>query len=246
MSEALLFVQDDGALPEHDDWLSSAELERLGAMRFPKRRGDYRLGRWTAKQAVADYLGHDSSIEALGGIVIGSDEEGAPEAWVAGDRAPCSISLSHREGRALCAVAAPEARVGCDIERVERRSSAFVDQFLSDSEAASVESAPEPYRSRAATLFWSAKESALKALRTGLSVDTRDVVVELSGRPAPRTWLPLEVSVPGEEQALAGWWMQDAGWLLPMVSRPAAVPSLRAEAIFGPRFGPRSGPRSGP
>lgn len=229
MSEAWLFVQDEGAVPDHDAWLSGAELERMGGMRFPKRRGDYRLGRWTAKCAVAGYLGHDLSIEALGGIVIGSDGEGAPEAFVEGGRAPCAISLSHREGRALCAVAGPGAELGCDLERVERRSSAFVEQFLADSEAATVESAPEPYRSRAATLYWSAKESALKALRTGLAVDTRDVVVELGGKPKPRSWLPLEVRVPGEEEALAGWWMQDAGWLLTMVSRPAVVPSLRAE-----------------
>ena len=230
MRQAWLFVQHADAVPEEDGWLSGEERERLGQMRFAKRRGDYRLGRWTAKRAVAGYLGHDDSIEALGGIVIGSDEEGAPEAFVDGARAPCSLSLSHREGRALCAVAEPEAQVGCDLERVERRSDAFVDQFLADAEAVSVLSVPEPYRSRTATLYWSAKESALKALRTGLAVDTRDVVVELGAMPSRRNWLPFRVSVPGEAEAFKGWWLQDAGWILTLVSRPAAEPRLEMAA----------------
>jgi len=221
-----LFVEEAEAVPRCDDWLCRAERDRLAAMRFAKRRADFRLGRWTSKRAVASYLGRPLAARDLRQIEIASDEDGAPEVFVDGSRAACAISLSHREGRSLCAVAMPEVRVGCDLERVERRSEAFVDQFLAPCEAARVERAVEPHRSRDATLLWSAKESALKALRTGLAVDTRDVVVELRAEPSPRTWLPLRVCVPGEDEALGGFWLQDAGWLLTVVSRPASMPQL--------------------
>ena len=43
---------------------------------------------------------------------------------------PLSLSLSHRAGRALAAVAAAPAVVGCDLEVVEPRSGAFVREWL--------------------------------------------------------------------------------------------------------------------
>ena len=39
-----------------DDWLSGDEAIVLRGLRFAKRRSDWRLGRWTAKCAVAAYL----------------------------------------------------------------------------------------------------------------------------------------------------------------------------------------------
>jgi hypothetical protein len=38
------------------EWLSAAELTRLGTFRFTKRRNEYLLRRWAAKQAVAATL----------------------------------------------------------------------------------------------------------------------------------------------------------------------------------------------
>src|SRR5437660_665235 len=43
-------------VPPQDDWLSAAELMRLAGMRVEKRRVDWRLGRWTAKAAIAAHM----------------------------------------------------------------------------------------------------------------------------------------------------------------------------------------------
>ena len=51
-----------------------------------------------------------------------------------GERAPVSVSLSHRAGRALAVVAHAPAVVGCDLERVEPRSGAFVREWLAPAE----------------------------------------------------------------------------------------------------------------
>ena len=44
--------QTEEDLPAEDDWLNASEMARLSGMRFPKRRVDWRLGRWTAKRAL--------------------------------------------------------------------------------------------------------------------------------------------------------------------------------------------------
>lgn len=43
-------------VPPMDDWLSAGETVSLNGFRFAKRRADWRLGRWTAKHAVASFL----------------------------------------------------------------------------------------------------------------------------------------------------------------------------------------------
>src|SRR5271157_5967895 len=48
--------QAEADVPEGNDWLSASEAVRLNAMRFAKRRADWRLGRCTANRAVAAYL----------------------------------------------------------------------------------------------------------------------------------------------------------------------------------------------
>ena len=48
--------QSDGDVPVGDGWLSAGERATLDRLRIPKRRADWRLGRWTAKCAAAAYL----------------------------------------------------------------------------------------------------------------------------------------------------------------------------------------------
>ena len=56
MTDVYWLEQVDVDLPAENDWLSSAELSRLKSMRIANRRNDWRLGRWTAKRALATYL----------------------------------------------------------------------------------------------------------------------------------------------------------------------------------------------
>src|SRR5436305_121242 len=161
---------DASEVPENDGWLTPAERVRLATLELPWRRADWRLGRWAAKHAVAAFLG--ASFEA---VEIRPAADGAPEALLGGDPAPVSLSFSHRAGRAACAVAPAGTALGCDLELVEPRSAAFVRDYLTPAEQALVEAAPEMDHPFLVNLIWSAKESALKALRTGLRLDTRSV-----------------------------------------------------------------------
>jgi 4'-phosphopantetheinyl transferase len=97
-------------VPEDDGWLSPEECKTLEALRLPKRRDDWRLGRWAAKQAISAFLGCPP-----GEIEVRSAPDGAPEAFLAGKPAPVSLSLSHRNGRAACAVVPHGIALGCDL-----------------------------------------------------------------------------------------------------------------------------------
>ena len=84
----------------------------------------------------------------------------------------------------MCVLAEQHGRVGCDVEIVEPRSAGFVADFLTPAEQEYVASRPDEDRHAAANLIWSAKESALKVLRTGLRRDTLSVEVTIGHAPA--------------------------------------------------------------
>jgi 4'-phosphopantetheinyl transferase len=221
-----------GDLPSGEGWLAPAERARLAGLHLPKRRAEWLLGRWTAKQAV---LTRVPAGAAAADIEIRAAPDGAPEVLLRGRPAPLAVSLSHRAGLALCTVGPASTALGCDLELVEPRSRAFVADYLTAAERALVERAGPNGRALAVTLVWSAKESALKVLRAGLRLDTRDVVVELPGLPgetpasegcpggaAPAgRWCPLAVRHPAGGQRFTGWWRQDADRVTTVVAVPA-------------------------
>jgi len=174
--------QTEQDVPAADDWLSPGERLRMAAMRFPKRRLDWRLGRWTAKSAVSRVMGHDGlTVPALSEIEVGSLPSGVPLVRLAGRALDVSISLSHRAGRALCSIASGQVALGCDLEVIEPRASAFIKDYFTDEERGFIERTNSTDRDFLVTLVWSAKESALKALHVGLTLDTRSVAVNFGG-----------------------------------------------------------------
>lgn len=199
-------------VPTDDLWLGDRERSVLAGLRFQARRRDWRLGRWTAKHAVSAWLGPSWPTAE---IVAGSD--GAPDAFVAGRPAPVSISLTHRSGLAVCVVAPAGKRVGCDLETVATRSDAFVRDWFTPAEVALVEGASSRERDLVTSLVWSAKESALKCLREGLRIDTREVVVR-PGAAAVDGWRRVQVENAEGGSPMRGWWRLHAGHVLTIVS----------------------------
>jgi 4'-phosphopantetheinyl transferase len=200
--------QTEADVPSEDDWLSPGEAARLAAMRFAKRRTDWRLGRWTAKCALAACLNTYSHVRDLSHIEIRPAPSGAPEVFLSGQPAGISISLSHRAGVAACAVGMSSAALGCDLEAVESRSDAFVADYFTDKEQALIAGTCAAERPLLVNLLWSAKESALKALHEGLRLDTRSVTVSVVNVQRGREdggWHPLRV-VARTGEIFSGWW----------------------------------------
>lgn len=173
--------QSEADVPLGDDWLSATERVFVSAMSIAKRRVDWRLGRWTAKQAVASFLSLPVDVASLSRMEIGVADSGAPLVALGNEAAQVSISLSHSNGRAACALAPAGVSLGCDLESVEPRSDAFIADYFTDDERDTVARAPAQERTLTINLIWSAKESALKAMQVGLRNDTRSVSVNLDG-----------------------------------------------------------------
>lgn len=223
--------QSEADVPTGNDWLSSREVACLSRLRFAKRRTDWRLGRWTAKSALAKYLNSSAIPNILANIELRTSEPGAPEVLFENKPSEISVSLSHRSGIAVCAVAPSGGAIGCDLETIEPRSDAFVADYFTTEEQALVARTCEVDRSRVVTLLWSAKESALKALRVGLRADTRSVIVgyseALDGElPSDLIcWRPLQVRHTGG-QTFHGWWQHAGNLMRTVVAAPPPGPPI--------------------
>lgn len=215
--------QTESDLPATDDWLSRTEVEFLSAMRFPKRRADWRLGRWTAKRASAAYLGLSFNFATASTVEVLPAPSGEPEVFVRGSASPVSISISHRAGVALCTVAPAGVALGCDLEIIEPHSDAFAADYFTEDEQALISAVAARDRPLVLSLLWSAKESTLKALHQGLRIDTRSVSVDLKlNQEGSASWLPLRVRYAGDKD-FHGCWSRSGDLIRSIV---AAVPSL--------------------
>lgn len=206
-------------LPPDTEWLTPLESARCRELHFPKRRAEWLLGRWTAKCALVNFFGSELSSSVLRQIEIRPTLSGAPEAFVDGISSLASISISHSHQRALAAVAPPTSALGCDLETVETRIDAFVADFFTQQEAETVgQCAAADERHAATTLIWSAKESALKLLRVGLTADTRSVEVLIERGEVPDSeWRRMRVTTV-DGRAFPGWWLRSGAWMRTIVT----------------------------
>lgn len=200
--------------PAHDEWLGPREAAYVASLRFPKRRTEFRLGRWTAKSAIALVLGRERSPQGLRAITIDRASDGAPAPFVDGRPAELYITMTDRADQAVCLVGPPGTALGCDLELVEPRSEAFVADYLTAAEQQLVAgTGPGEARDLLANLVWCGKEAALKVLRTGLRRDTRSVAVALPAGAPVAGWSPLLVrSVEGG--VFPGWWQRFGSFVL--------------------------------
>jgi 4'-phosphopantetheinyl transferase len=212
-------------LPSGGDWLTADESDRAAGMPFTKRRTEYLLRRWVCKRAVAGVTGLPEDVASLARIEVTNRPGGAPSVLVDGHDAGLAVSLSDRAGWAVCVVGEGPGRLGCDLELVEPRSPGFVSDFLTAAERECVAARPSADHDAVATVIWSAKESGLKVLQTGLRRDTRSVEVVLGPPDGTTGWDRLDVRTV-EGGVLPGWWRRAGSFLVTVVGEapmPAPV-----------------------
>lgn len=226
-------VQTPDDLPPSFDWLSPEEWLRFNNFSHPKRRGDWLLGRWTAKRLAANVFGgnqHLSEIAVLAAL------DGSPVLYING-QARFSLSISHSNRHALCALVEAGA-LGADIEQVAPRIPGFVQEYFTSEEQALVklvedaaliaEGAMALQPALMITAIWSGKEAALKALRLGLTVDTRAVNCRIEPG-MPTDWKPFGIELDAERikttASLRGWWRTMEGFVLTLVTDGQQTPN---------------------
>jgi 4'-phosphopantetheinyl transferase len=209
--------------------LSAEEQREFARLPTAKRRHDWLLGRWTAKHLLQALAAQDRLPLPLEAMTIARNARNAPVGQAPGWPA-WALSISHSRGRAVCAAAeTPGALIGIDLDYVEPRSAAFVEDYFTREEQLVVHGlAAAPYN-LAVMAIWCAKEAALKALQTGLAVDTRTVSCRPGWRVhGPAGWRPLTIMVDAERLGqpaprLAGWWRPLGKWVLAVAAEGEAA-----------------------
>lgn len=228
MSHHLYWLTRDlSEVPVGEDWLSERERSRAAGMRFPKRRNDWKLGRWTAKRAIRLY--QPGAVDADSGVEIRTAADGAPEARLGGEPGRFSISISHSRERSLCAIGPIGFEVGCDLEFIEPRDDNFLLDYFTPEERSLVEQTDPHDRPLASTLIWSAKESGLKVLRQGLRMDTRSIRVAPDFGTTKGGWHSWTGRCLEAPQKFYGWWRTRDNFVYTIASNHPTSPPLQLE-----------------
>jgi phosphopantetheinyl transferase len=214
-------------VPVDNLWLTERERAVLERLRFPKRRSDWQLGRWTAKSLITAYLEKFTETPPSE-IEIRAAEDGAPEVFFGDSPAPVNISISHRDGVGFCALSPAGTTPGCDLELIEPRSEVFVKDYFTEAEQKRVLKTPMKQKDHLTMLIWSAKESTLKALREGLRRDTRSVEVVFISIPKGGEWVAFTVQYRETNRQFYGWWRHRGKYILTVtagcpIEKPVAL-----------------------
>ena len=209
-------TQQQADVPNHDEWLGVQELAVMSTLRFEKRRRDWRLGRWTAKLALTRFL---PDIQAsMSDWEIIAETSGAPSVHLAGNVSGIQLSLSHSNDQSLVILSEDSLHIGCDMERIEERGRSFEETFFTAAELRLLKHWPTQHRDCLVTLIWSAKESVLKSLRTGLKADTRRVEIFDPGVLPSDTWQALTARDELTKLTYHGWWRNYKGMIHTVVA----------------------------
>jgi 4'-phosphopantetheinyl transferase len=222
------------SLEKPEEFLSPSELAKYGSLRFPKRRQEWLLGRFTGKRLVHDLPAFQSF--RLADIEIHNMPDGAPFIVLPGQPGtPGCLTISHCEQAALCGfVSGQNLRIGADLEKIELRSRAFVEDYFTRVEHDLVESFPEELRISLVNLIWSAKESMLKALGVGLHWDTRQVEVwQVDGlfpvHPNTGEWQRMKLGdCQDTGRRWEGWWKSTGDFVLTLAAYTTSREDLQS------------------
>ncbi len=218
-----LLIRQAADVPAGEDaWLAPAERAELARFRIDKRRNEWRLGRWTAKHLLASELQLDRATMTLARIEVHAAADGAPEPFLDASPLDLSLSLSHSAGTAVAALADAGTALGCDIELIRALRRGTVERHFTAAERSMLENVePHDWAVRG-TLIWTAKESALKALREGLRIDTRAVEVTTSFDGPAGRWRAVSITHLPDARAFHGWWRRLGDFILSVAADPAA------------------------
>lgn len=204
--------------------LAPIELDHYAGYHSPRRRRDWLLGRWTAKQLIGASVRQVAGFAPrLDSFSIVQDAAGAPRihsdsaalAFLA--RACTSVwrlSISHSHDHAVAAlVNGPQGlRVGIDMQVVDRRNAHTALATMTCAEQQALARTPLTQR----TLMTIATDSAKEAVVKAVHLDPRhgQAAVQCLLRPAiARMWQPILVEVEEASlghstplRAVSAWW----------------------------------------
>lgn len=225
MSHSIIYwyAQSSDDIPVSLDWLHFSEVQVLDGYHFEKKRKDWLLGRWTAKNAIKIFLSKEYPTLKLKDIEVRRAEDGAPEPLLYGNLLPVHISLSHSHNIGLCSISNENIIHGCDVEYIEPRSDAFISDYLTIQERNILARNTDKIKPLIANIIWSAKESTMKLLRTGLSIDTRKVDIYAIANENLKMWNHIRITYKPEHQKYLGYWKTNKEYVYTIVTEDRSI-----------------------
>ncbi len=177
MVESIPAILQDGQDVDIRRYLSPDEIQTLNGLTIEKRRREWLAGRIAVKQL---YTTLNETGGGKSSYSVEREPSGAPYLTRNGSRISGMISISHSHGLAAVCYAPDYMRIGIDIEEVTNRDGAFLSDYFTDQEKAWVLSGESGNPNLQLNLIWSAKESILKCLASGLGTDPLRVEIKRS------------------------------------------------------------------
>ena len=148
-------------------WLGESEVERCRRFKVERPRREFVLCRAALRANLCRLLDCTNDLLAFGTL-----EHGKPFALVAGRAASISFNVSHSAAHGLIAFAA-QGRLGVDVEahREGRDLDGISERVFGVEERAAIAAAGGHAKVRLFYRLWAMKESLIKALGTGFSLD---------------------------------------------------------------------------
>ncbi|MFT5144752.1 MAG: phosphopantetheinyl transferase [Rhodothermales bacterium] len=150
-----------------DSLLTPEEAERQASFRSKGRRESFALGRYAARTLLGQALNCEP-----GQVGIAILEDGS----LISPGAPWNLSISH-SGR-FAAAAISKSEIGLDLEIVKDRPDG-VFRFVLHPDEVSLRDRIDLPKAHQLALFWTLKESVLKAKRTGLRRSPKSLRLEI-------------------------------------------------------------------
>lgn len=160
------WAQDALIAADYDAIIAPDERQRMMAFRFEK---DQR--QCLAARALLRTVLSSQSSTAPADWRFGTTARGKPFVEGPAGQAPLHFNLAHTHGLVVCAVSSAYARLGVDVESIDRRTAALdiADSHFSPAECAWLRGVPTERLHQAFMQLWTLKEAWIKATGEGLS-----------------------------------------------------------------------------
>lgn len=186
-------AEDPQTPPSHP--LDEGERTRMARLRFPEAHRLFGASHTLVRTALSHY-----SRITPGEWRFVNNTHGKPSIDPALDSAHLTFSLSHTRGIAAVAVTRG-TEIGADVEKTDRRVDAekLAGRFFSPEEAAALKQAPPDRLRNRFFLYWTLKESYIKARGIGLSLPLDSFSFRLGGK------RPFRIDFSGEDRGPGNW-----------------------------------------
>jgi len=190
-------IKDSAQLSRFFQWLSPEERAQHGRFRFEKHRHTYLISHALVRQALSLITQVEPEKFSFKTNAYGKPFVAAPAQQQA-----VHFNLSHTEGLAAVAISR-RTELGIDVENIHRQdmTQALAEQFFAPEECLAVAQTREHERSAKMLEFWTLKESYIKAVGMGLSIELYSFAFKLATATQAARLLRLDT----QADALEAW-----------------------------------------